>query len=220
MKTIFFLIALVVLGPTATPAQDRDQEQDQDQVRLMQVDGGVLQIRDHDQIRLQTNLTLNDGTQINPDGSYTTRDRDRLRLKEGECMDMDGVVYNSEYQYRFKIKQENKGLSQAQIQERNQNRTHFILMDGQVFQVRNQSQNQLQQKLNIGNGVTVNPNGTYQTRDRKQLQLLDGECLNMDGKLFKNAKVHRKMMIKKNKMNKTVQKKANIQKKGNKKAIQ
>ena len=89
MKRVCFLIAFVVLGTTTIVAQDRDLDrtQNQDQVRLMLVDGDVLQIRDRDQIRLQTKLTLSDGTIINPDGSYTTRDRERLRLKNGECID-------------------------------------------------------------------------------------------------------------------------------------
>jgi hypothetical protein len=36
---------------------------------------------------------------------------DRLRLRDGECLDMNGVKYSNEYQYRSKIKQENKNLT-------------------------------------------------------------------------------------------------------------
>jgi hypothetical protein len=64
----------------------------------MLVDGDVLQIRDRDQIRLQDKIILTDGTTVNPDG--TSRKKDRLRLRNGECLDMNGVKYSNEYQYR------------------------------------------------------------------------------------------------------------------------
>jgi hypothetical protein len=44
---------------------------------------------------------------------------DRLRLRNGECLDMNGVKYSNEYQYRSKIKQENKKFTQSQMMERN-----------------------------------------------------------------------------------------------------
>ena len=106
MKKALLLIAFVVLVTTAISAQDKVQDRDRDQIRLMLVDGDVLQIRDRDQIRLQDPIRLNDGTTINPDGTYLTKNRKQLRLQNGECLDMDGVKYRNEYQYRYKIKQE------------------------------------------------------------------------------------------------------------------
>lgn len=208
MKKIFFLIVFVVIGTITIIAQDLDQiqDQDRDQVRLMLVDGDVLQIRDQDQIRLQTKLTLNDGTEINPDGSYITQDRLRLRLRDGECMDMDGIKYRNEYQYRYKVEQENKGLTRAQILERNQNRVHFMFANGEIIKVRNQYQNKLQNQLKLDNGTTVNPDGKYETQARIQFQLKNGECLNMNGEKFKNTYQHRKMILKKNTMKNKVKK--------------
>ncbi|MEQ8421099.1 MAG: DUF6799 domain-containing protein, partial [Arenibacter algicola] len=86
MKRIIFTMVFIAFGSIMLNAQDQDQLRDRDQDRLMYVDGEVLQIRDRDQIRLQDPLTLNDGTVVNPDGSYITRDKDRLRLKDGECL--------------------------------------------------------------------------------------------------------------------------------------
>ncbi|WP_272024000.1 DUF6799 domain-containing protein [Olleya namhaensis] len=217
MKKVILAIAFVVLGTTAMIAQDKDQDRVQDQDRLMLVDGDVLQIRDQDQIRLKDKKTLNDGTTVNADGSYLTRDRDRLRLKDGECLDSDGIKYRNEYQYRYKIQQENKGLTKSQIQERNQNRVHYTLMDGEMFQIKNQSQNRIQSQLKLNDGSIVNADGTYQTRDRKQLRLQEGECLSMDGQMFKNTNKYRKMNLKKIMLNKRIQKKPKTQKMTNKK---
>ena len=147
---------------------------------------------------MQDPLTLNDGTLVNPDGSYITRDRNRLRLQDGECLDNDGVKYRNEYQYRYKVKQENKGLTDAQIQERNQNRFQIMMIDGEAFQIRNREQNQIQNQVALGDGIVVNPDGSYQNAQQKQLRLQDGECINMDGAKFNNMYQHRKMMVQKN----------------------
>ncbi len=164
----------------------------------MLVDGNVLQIRDRDQIRLHDPITLNDGTVVNPNGSYLTRDRDRLRLKDGECLDNDGIKYRNEYQYRYKIMQEDQGLTNAQVAQRNQNRFQVMLIDGEVYQIRTQSQHRLQQRLDLANGSTIAPDGSYMAQDGRQLRLQDGECLNLDGEKYMNTYQLRKMILQKN----------------------
>ena len=210
MKKMILLLAFVVLGTTAMWSQDKAQ--DRDQVRLMLVDGDMLQIKDQDRVQLHDQLTLNDGTVVYPNGTYQNKDGVKLRLKNGECLDNDGVKYSNEYQYRYTVKQENQGLSQAQIENRNQNRYQLMLIDGDVYQIRNQYQNQLQQQLNLANGTVVNPDGSYLTRDRQQLRLKDGECLNMDGTMFKNSYTQQKMLVKKNINTNKNMKKKSIQK--------
>jgi len=60
---------------------------------------------------------------VNPDVTYIKdKDQDRLSLCDGSCLDVDGTLYSDEYFYLQKINKENKNLTEAQIQERNQNR--------------------------------------------------------------------------------------------------
>jgi hypothetical protein len=61
---------------------------------------------------------------------------------------MNGVKYSNEYQYRSKIKQEKKNLTQSQMMERNQKRSHLTVIDGNVYQIKTK-QNQLKQKFNL-----------------------------------------------------------------------
>lgn len=221
MKRIILFIAFVVLGTTAITAQERDQDriQDQDRTNLMMVNGQMIEVRNRAHVRLNEPLTLNDGTVITPKGTYTTKDGKQLRLRNGECLDSDGVKYRNEYQYRYKIMQENKGLTQAQVQERNQNRIHYTLVDGEMLQIRTQAQNRLERQVNLANGGTLNPDGTYQTRERKQLRLLDGQCLNMDGELYQNQYQYRQHLaqvqnnMRKNKVQKKVATKKSVGKK-------
>ncbi len=215
MKKIMLLAAFVVLGATMLTAQERDQDriQDQDRTKLVLVNGEMLELQDRAQLRLKEKQTLADGTIVHPDGTYQTRNGERLRLQEGECLDGDGIKYRNEYQYRYKVNQENKGLAQNQIEERNQNRLHYMLVDGEMYRIENQFQNRLQSQFNLADGGTVNPDGTYQTRERKQLKLQDGECLNLDGQKFQNLHQHRKMMVQKNiQANKKMMKKTGVKK--------
>lgn len=200
MKRMFFLFAFVVFGSTALTAQERDQDriQDQDRTKLVMVNGEMLELRDRAEMRLKDKQTLSDGSVVSPDGTYQTTDGTSLKLKKGECLDGDGIKYRNEYQYRYKVSQENKGLTQDQIRERNQNRVQYTLVDGDMYVVRNQTQQRLNESLDLGNGVVVNPDGSFQTRDQKRLQLHDGQCLNTDGQMFSNMYQYRKMMIQKN----------------------
>jgi len=92
-----------------------------------------------------------------------------------------------------------------------------MMIDGELYQIRNRDQNRLQEQINLADGGVMNPDGSYQTRDRQQLRLQDGECLNLDGEMYKNTYMHRKMFIQKNKkmMNKKMQMKKPAAKKKN-----
>mgnify|MGYP001826804143 FL=1 len=200
MKKIFFLVAFLVFGSIFLTAQERDQDriQDQDRTKLVMINGEMLELRDRAEMRLKEKQTLSDGSVVSPDGTYETYDGSRLKLKNGECLDGDGIKYRNEYQYRYKVSQENKGLTQDQIRERNQNRLHYTMVDGEMFLVRNQSQRRLEESLDLGNGVVVNPDGSFQTKDQKRLRLHDGQCLNEYGQMFSNMYQYRKMILQKN----------------------
>jgi len=197
MKKVAIILILLVFTSTGLIAQelDRDRIQDQDRTNLTMINGEMLQLRERAQLMLREKVTLNDGTVINSKGVYTTKEGKQLRLKNGECLDNDGIKYRNEYQYRYKIQQDNAGLSQAQIQERNQNRVHYIAVDGDMLQVRNQLQERLQTSMTLDDGTVVNPDGTYQNQDRRQLRLQDGECLNSEGKLHQNQYQYRQNLV-------------------------
>lgn len=226
MKKMAIFLIFVLLGSIELIAQERDQDriQDQDRTNLVMINGEMTQIRDRDQVRLQEPMTFKNGSTVTPKGLYTAKDGKQLKLKNGECLDGNGMKYGNEYQYRNMINQQNKKLTKEQVQERNQNRIHYMLMDGEMLQIRNQFQEKLQTSMKLKNGTVVNPNGTYQIKNREQKQLKDGQCLNMDGKLFQNQLQHRKTLIQANKkiMNKkSTPKKVNtnknkVKKSGNK----
>ena len=202
MKRIIYLVVIAFLGATALNAQERDRDriQDQDRTKLVMVNGEMLELKERAEMRLKEKATLSDGTIVSPDGTYIAKDGTKFRLNEGECLDGDGIKYRNEYQYRYKIQQENKGLTEVLVKERNQNRVHYTLVDGEMYLIRNQAQFRLNEKIELAEGISVNPDGSYLDRNRKQMQLRDGECINMEGQVYRNMHQHRKMLVKKHSM--------------------
>ena len=197
MKTKALLLGVLLIPGLGLWAQDRDRDrvQDQDQTKILAMDGTFLQIRDRAELRLQDRQTLSDGTVLQPNGTYTAPNGKRYRLAEGECLDGDGALYRNEYQYRHKIEQENAGLNQAQMQQRNQQRLHYTMVDGDVYQIRNQEQIRLQEQLRLENGTTVFPDGTYQLENQARQRLENGACLDPSGQLFRNTYMFQKQLI-------------------------
>lgn len=201
MKKLALFLIFAVLCTTKLTAQDQNNSQG----HLMTVNGDVLLIQNNVPLLMQSRITLSDGSIVNTDGTFQTKDFKRFNLHEGECLDNDGIKYRNECQYRNKIIQENKGLTQAKIQERNLLRFQLKFIDGKMFKIMNQSQKHLLKRITLGNGTIVYPDGSCQTlNSKKTFRLIDGECLNMDGELFHDTCMHQEMLIQKNTINKEI----------------
>lgn len=111
---------------------------------MLMLRGEVLNISDREQIALQDRIILDNGTLVQSDGSFKTKNLQEFNLLEGECLDQDGVLYSNEYNYRFRVEQENKGLEISQVPERNQQRYFVMLIKGQAFQIINKKQHLIQ----------------------------------------------------------------------------
>lgn len=192
MKKVGVSFLFIILGTLALTAQT----QNLDLEVLLRLGNDVLRINDKSQIQLQDDLTLNDGTVVYPDGSYRTKDREKLQLLDGECLDNHGIKYRNEYQYRNKIEQENKGLELSTIQERNQNRYHVILIKGRIFKIINSEQYIIQEPVDIGYGKEVDLNGVYKT-SYGHARLKDGGCITLNGLPIINLYEYRKAIARK-----------------------
>ncbi len=63
---------------------------------------------------------------------------------------------------------------------------HLMLKDGKLYQVKQGVQSQVQAQITLNNGLICNPDGSYRLKDRTQLRLHDGECLDMEGNRYLN----------------------------------
>lgn len=88
------------------------------------------------------------------------------------------------------------GISFAQDQTQQQDKLqkrdrihqeeHLLYQDGKLYQYRNGERTQLQKQVQLKNGTVCNPDGTCQLKDKTQLRLRNGECLDMTGNRYLN----------------------------------
>ena len=204
MSKNLILPLFLILGMFCLVAQNGSTKQHKDEVYLLVMDNDIVQVKDCDQVLLENDITLNNGTVVYTDGTYLTPAGELLSLQNGECFDMNGTIYPDEYLYHYAMKQENKGLTTEQLQEKSLNRYQLILIDGEMYKILNHNQLEINSQMSLKNGTVINPDGTYRTMDPKRLRLLDGECLNMNGEIFRNIYQLRKELIQKNKEKKAI----------------
>lgn len=98
-------------------AQQQDQVQNQDRTRqevhYRYYDGQLFQYQNGVQSRVMDQQRLNNGIILNPDGSYQLQNQEKYQLRQGECLDKNGLVYKNENRF---IK--GKSISSTKINQR------------------------------------------------------------------------------------------------------
>lgn len=126
MKKIMIVCVLTLLTNIVLVAQEsqqnrvRTQERNQVQAEgyLLFRDGQLLRVRNQEQTRLQEQLRLENGTLVNPDGTYQLRNGKQKRLRAGECLSMEGRKYRSQDRIRHALERK----SQRALRKRDRNR--------------------------------------------------------------------------------------------------
>lgn len=95
MKRIILVTISLVLGAGVVLAQGQQQDRkrihQQDHIifqngKLMQMKAGIM-------TEMQNSYTYQNGTVVNPDGSYQLKNGKKKMLKEGECISNNGVRF-------------------------------------------------------------------------------------------------------------------------------
>lgn len=110
---LVFMFLFIVAGTIM--AQDQDRQQDREQIHqeehFMLKDGQMMQFKEGEQAPLQNSFTLRNGTIVNPDGSYQLRNGRQLRLRDGECLAMDGKKYRSEERFNRQMERREQRMN-------------------------------------------------------------------------------------------------------------
>lgn len=101
MKSIL-LLAVTALFTCAVAAQTttsgHNQHSTQPEYFIME-NGKMMQVTATKKSVMEKDISLANGTWIHPDGSYQTMNGKKYQLKNGECMDINGIKYRSERVY-------------------------------------------------------------------------------------------------------------------------
>jgi hypothetical protein len=125
MKKMFFmLVSLFIVTGIAVVAQDQTRKQDRihQEDHLILRDGSCYLVKQGVQTKLQTQLKLNNGTVVNPDGSYQLQNQQRYQLRDGECMDMNSNRYLNQNKFNKRVMMTNKQIERMGTNAMNKNR--------------------------------------------------------------------------------------------------
>lgn len=119
------VLGLLFLASTLNAsAQDqlrtRDRIHQEDHLRL--TDGKLYLLKNGQATEATQQVTLPNGTVVNPDGSYMLQNRQRFQLRNGECLDMNGNRYMNQRMFNRRVMMTNKQIERAQNQMMNRGR--------------------------------------------------------------------------------------------------
>lgn len=129
MKKILILFATAIFVITgAVQAQDRDRDQTKKQDRIHQEDhlrlqdGSCLLVNKGVSTPLREPYKLKNGTIVNPDGSYQLQNQQKLQLRNGECLDLNGNRYLNQNKFNQRKMMTNKQIERVRTKQMNMNR--------------------------------------------------------------------------------------------------
>ncbi|MEN9949884.1 MAG: hypothetical protein RLY85_636 [Bacteroidota bacterium] len=114
--------SIMLLAVSFLHAQDKTQDQDriklQDKKQIHQYlhleNKEVFLVKDMKRTKLQKELRLKDGTVVQPDGAFRNKKGDRLRLREGECLDMEGNWFANHEKMMERMRNREKEMEKFQ----------------------------------------------------------------------------------------------------------
>ena len=117
-----FLGLFLLLSTTTIVAQDLERDRDQLHTeeklrlrdRLVIKNGEVLRIQNQQQIKLENQLTLENGTIVYPDGSIQKINRNRIQLRDGECLSMSGKKYKNEERFMNRVRSKERQMDRRE----------------------------------------------------------------------------------------------------------
>lgn len=139
MKKIVILLALIFVATLVTNAQDTIRQRDQTKTKIQKrdrihqeehlqfMDGKLYRYQNGVRSQVQSQVQLKNGGSINPDGSYQLKNQERMQLRNGECLDMEGNRYQNQNMFNHRHMMMQKGMQQnrnmnMQKKQINQNR--------------------------------------------------------------------------------------------------
>jgi len=105
MKKSLLLLAVFVFSIGSLMAQDKIVDSD---YCILQ-DGAVVQYVDGKPAPISAAITLNNGTKVNPDGTYMAGNKSS-KLTDGQCFGMSGKMYKSETHLYAAVQKKKKKL--------------------------------------------------------------------------------------------------------------
>lgn len=125
MKKMFFvLVSMFIMTAMVASAQDQTRKQDRihQEDHLMLRDGSCYLVKQGEQVKLKTQLKLDNGTLVNPDGSYQLKNQKKYQMRNGECMDMKGNRYLNQNKFNKRMMMTNQEIERVRMNNMHKNK--------------------------------------------------------------------------------------------------
>ncbi len=133
--------------------------------------------------RVLTEQHIATGLTVWPDGRFRTLNGNTKKLKDGEYLDPDGRVFADHASLRRDMRAHDLATDRIRLE----------LTNGAIIQYHNGDAIPLTDELRLKNGSVVNPNGMILLTTGQTIQLHEGACMDMAGRMYKNRDdFHRK----------------------------
>ncbi len=102
-KILLAAMSLILLAPASFAQQPQTgniNQQTTNDEHLIMKDGKMYHNMNGKEMLLDNSMTLQNGTIMQPNGSYQLKNGKQRQLKNGHCMDMNGKKYRSHQMYQ------------------------------------------------------------------------------------------------------------------------
>jgi hypothetical protein len=137
--------------------------------KLMMVKNGQMSVCQEDE------MTLSNGTKIKSDGTYLDKDGRKMKLAEGQHMDMSGNITTM---------QTNRDRNTDFNQNRQDHPDGVMMQNGKLMMVKNGQMSVCQEdEMTLSNGTKIKSDGTYLDKDGRKMKLTEGQHMDMSGNI-------------------------------------
>jgi hypothetical protein len=135
---------------------------------VMMQDGKMNLWTENNQTELKKEVTMGNGTSVMANGSYILKNGTKMMLKEGEHMNLDGIIKPQRMKHHdgFIMKE------------------GVMMQNGKMMMCTNDSMTVLVKELTMKNGTLVMTDGNYMLKNGYSFIMKEGEHMNLDGKLI------------------------------------
>ncbi len=126
ISLVLTMLTGIIVAQSQRPAPEMQQNVVGNKGYLFMENDKLLHIMDETGMgmKLQNEMTLQNGTIIKPDGSYQLQNGPQLQLRNGEIMDMDGIKYKSERKFLKKTHRKKVEKTKSQKMHSNGHQQH------------------------------------------------------------------------------------------------
>ncbi|OQP60158.1 hypothetical protein A3860_34320 [Niastella vici] len=91
-------------------------------------------------------------------------------------------------------------MAQQQGENKNQqnavaNDEHLMMKEGKMYHNVTGKEMMLENPMTMPNGTVIHPDGSYQLKNGKQRKLLNGQCMDMNGKKYRSHQMFQKSVM-------------------------